>query len=87
MKAARSGRRSSAQTAGRPEVGVGVGEQWNAGSRCGGAAEEGTRLGGWCMGRREDPADRIGGERCEAPERARRTSGRTRSPRERGGKG
>jgi hypothetical protein len=60
---------------GAHSAGAGVGEQWSAGKWCGGAAEEGARRGRWCTGRREAPADRIGGERREAPERARRTSG------------
>ena len=65
MRAARSGRRSSAQTAG-PAASAGVGEQWSAGKWCSGAAEEGSRRGRGCMGRRE---------RGEAPERARRPGG------------
>ena len=59
---------------------AGVSEQWSPENRSGGAAEEGARRGRGCMGRREATADRIGGEQREAPERARRASGR-------GGKG
>ena len=59
---------------------AGVNEQWGPEKRSGGAVEEEARRGMGCIGRREAPADRIGGEQREAPERARRASGR-------GGKG
>ena len=70
-----SGRERPTELGGRTAASAGAGEQWSAGKWCGGAAVEGARRGKGCMGRREAPADRVGGERREAPERTRRTSG------------